>query len=314
MQAPGGEIAFLHLGQTHDDFPDVAAALGELNIGCRLVHLRECDGIDWSRIRGGNLRQCRGYHLQADFRDRLQALHARIAPLEFTNSLAVIQGSLDKADYLPLLDTAKIGIVPSYWPGPRGLSPLEITVAATGWDDFVVKPKVASKSWKTVRVRLDPAGVSLWLGGTPQPAHYGSREVAAGDLARDFAGEPWFAQRYIPTIETLGERSFVFLGGRFNHAVHKRPAAGHWLAHEFYGGHNRVCSAAVGDIRWAEKVHEVLVDRLGPLQYARIDALSENGRPLLLECELVVPRLFLREAGAVGRYAEIVGQYCGTLS
>lgn len=306
MITPEPAIAFLHLGQTHDEFPEVASALSRRGVQSRLVHLADADAADWTCYAATNVRECRGYHLDPNFLGTLERISTRIAPGDFTNSMAVVRGTLDKSVYLPLLERAGVRLVPTCWPRSSGGLDLEEVFEETGWNEWVMKPTVSSKSWKTCRVSRSGRGVSLWFAGTPAPRHYDSLAESAQFLSGELRQRAYCAQRYMPEIETHGEISLVFLGGRFSHAMRKTAAPGGWLAHEFYGGVNTPCTASRCDVYWAEGIQELLENQYGRLHYARIDAIPADGQLALLECELIVPRLFLREGCAVERYADVL--------
>lgn len=297
-------IAFLHLGQMHDDFPDVVAALGRLGVMGDPVLLDDTAVVDWSRYAAVNLRECRGYHLDGNFLERLEDLYRRVAPLPFVNPLAVARSALDKSAYLPALGARGVELVPTYWPASVG--DVGLLFEETGWDELVVKPVVSSKSWNTFLLRRTRAGVAVQSPGPPAPPRQFTMAECQQVLDAALAGRACCVQRFIPEVETRGETAFVFLGGALSHAVRKTVAAGGWLAHEFYGGTNAVYVPDSVEIAWAEDVYRHLVEQLGALHYARIDALPESGRLLLLECELIVPRLFLREAGALDHYAQVL--------
>jgi hypothetical protein len=110
-------------------------------------------------------------------------------------------------------------------------------------------------------------------------------------------------QQFMPEIFSRGELSFVFIDNEFSHAIRKTVAPGNWLAHEFFGGNNEYYQATVNEISWAEHIFTTLGQRYGDFLYARIDAIPDKQRLLLLECELMVPRLFLSEGHALERYA-----------
>jgi len=105
-----------------------------------------------------------------------------------------------------------------------------------------------------------------------------------------------------------GELSFVFLGGRFSHAVRKTVGDnGGWWAHERLGGRNYLYRPQPEEVAWAGSVHDALQSRYGSLRFGRIDGLrGENGQLLLLECELAIPRLLLPEGNAFDRYADMI--------
>lgn len=299
-------IAFLHLGQTHDEFPDVVAELSRRGVGSRLVPLADADAVDWTCYRAVNVRECRGYHRVPNFLEMLERIGERTAPLDLTNPMAVIRGTYDKSDYLPLLERAGVRVVPTRWYPPGARLDLAGVFEETGWAEFVLKPAVSSKSWKTCRVSRNGRGVSVRLAGEAAARCHPSLAEGERFLRFVYRRQAIGVQPYLKQIETGGETSLVFLGGRFSHAVRKTPAPGGWLAHEFYGGRNACCAVADSEIAWAEAIQELLVNRYGRLQYARIDVLAVGGDPALLECELAVPRLFLREGGAAGRYAEVL--------
>ena len=299
-------IAFAHLGQTHDEFPAVRTALAARGIACELVHLDRLDTWDPNEYAAVNVRECRGYHLDGGFLDKLEVMTRRTAPAICINSFAVARGTLDKAAYLPGLAEAGIDLVPTHWISAGNDWTLESVMRATGWLDLVVKPCVSSKSWQTFRLRQSPMGIELFAAGIPtQPTLLGL--AAANETLRQaLVGRAVCVQRFLPEIQRHGEVSFVFLGGAFSHAIRKTVAEGGWLAHEFYGGRNAVCEVDAADLAWAEQVHAAIVQRFGHLHYGRVDAIHEGRRWRLLECELVVPRLFLREGRAVERYASVL--------
>jgi len=107
----------------------------------------------------------------------------------------------------------------------------------------------------------------------------------------------------MPEILSRGELSFVFIDGKFSHAVQKTVARNNWLAHEFFGGKNEHYKAAVTEMNWAQDIYSRLSYKYGDFLYARIDSIPDGQKLRLLECELVVPRLFLREGHAFKKYA-----------
>jgi hypothetical protein len=99
-------------------------------------------------------------------------------------------------------------------------------------------------------------------------------------------------QPYLPSIETQGETSLLYFGGRLSHVVNKRPLAGEFRIQEEFGGqYGLVAEPAVGALALAEQV----LDAVGePLLYARIDVVPDaDGRWLLMEAELIEPDFYL---------------------
>ncbi len=309
MGHPAGLIALLHLGRIHDETPALRAFLADRGIATELVPLpsgTDGDTTDWGRFDRVSVRDCRDSHRHPYFLPRIRALAEHLATLKvpLANPLPVVLAGHTKSDYLPQLEREGVALIPSRWL-PRGWrGSLAGLLEACGWSEAVLKPAIGSKSWHTYRVRWEGPRLAI-------TAADGTTAVEAADadgwlerLAQD--GEVCL-QRFLPEICRAGEFSAVFLGGRFSHAVAKRVAAGGWIAHEGFGGRNQLWQACAAERRWAAAVEERLRRRFGVLPYARIDGIrAEGGELLLLECELVIPRLFLSEGEAFGRYAEVL--------
>ncbi len=98
----------------------------------------------------------------------------------------------------------------------------------------------------------------------------------------------------------------MFIDNKFSHAIRKTVAPDNWLAHEFFGGNNEYYQATAIEISWAEHIFKILSQKYDDFLYARIDAIPDNQRLLLLECELMVPRLFLNEGRALENYVQVM--------
>jgi glutathione synthase/RimK-type ligase-like ATP-grasp enzyme len=98
-------------------------------------------------------------------------------------------------------------------------------------------------------------------------------------------------QPYIPAIETEGETSLLFFGGRFSHAVNKRPVPGEFRIQVQFGGDYRPVDPTAEALKVAESVLSMIDE---PLLYARIDlAPGPDGAWLLMEAELIEPDFYL---------------------
>ena len=306
------QVVYLSLGAPHLEYPAVAAALADRGVDARLVHLDNVDAVDWPGVDLVNVRMCRGYHRDPRFLDRIERLHERLQQLPgravpMANHIGLLRDAVDKGRYLRLLADDGIGLIPTRWV-PRG-SKLRVAdvMDETGWDEVVIKPTVSSGSWRTIRVsRRGPstADSHFVLAGVQRAAPY---DRFAQDLV---ATHDVCVQRFMPSVLGRGELSFVFLGGRFSHAVRKTVGAqGGWWAHERLGGQNYPLDPTGREGEWAHHVHQALERRYGRLWFARVDALPDDDSTLrLLECELAIPRLLLPEGHAFGRYAETIAR------
>jgi hypothetical protein len=303
-------VAYVHLGQTHLEYTEAVSALAARGVEAKLIHLDEAETTDWARFDLVNIRMCRGFHLDARFLERIEALDTRLRALSgkrvrLANPLRLVRGALDKRRYLTDLEAEGVAIIPTRWVDRGAPLTLEAVMRETGWAHVVVKPAISSRSWQTYRV--SQGGVStapdthLVLNGQGTDEH--ERRFRALLRTHDVCVQP-----FMPDILARGELSFIFMAGAFSHAVRKTVGpGGGWFAHELLGGVNQPMEASPAQREWAEQVYAAIVRCYGPLHFARVDGIAgEDGRPRLLECELVIPRLLLREGNAFSTYAEAI--------
>jgi glutathione synthase/RimK-type ligase-like ATP-grasp enzyme len=113
-------------------------------------------------------------------------------------------------------------------------------------------------------------------------------------------------QPYLPRIDTEGETSLVFLGGRFPHAVRREP---------LLGGNGVRGAVVVADVlatvraveptdaqlSVAERTLDAVPGGRERLGYARVDIIPGPDGPVLLELEATDCFLFLSFASAAAR-------------
>jgi glutathione synthase/RimK-type ligase-like ATP-grasp enzyme len=137
---------------------------------------------------------------------------------------------------------------------------------------LVVKPAVSSGS----------RGAGRFAPGDP---------AAAAHLAGLVAQSDALVQPYVESVAERGERSLIFFGGEFSHAVDKVPAQGDYRVQEMYGGRYRSHAPTPAEQAAAERAlaaapaHELL--------YARVDMVEGPDGPQVMELELIEPELFL---------------------
>ena len=144
--------------------------------------------------------------------------------------------------------------------------------------DLVVKPAVSAGSFATIRVAAGDLGAVR--------AHH--LEHAERDL---------LVQPCLASVVAHGETNLVHFGGaggaRFSHAIHKGPR---WAGDREQS--RGLVEPTAAERALAAKVLSAVAARgLGEPVYARVDmAEGPDGRPLLMELELVEPALFLDRA------------------
>jgi hypothetical protein len=142
-----------------------------------------------------------------------------------------------------------------------------------GWDEVVIKPVVSAGSFRTER--------------------FSRGTVAAAQAFLDalVVNRDAMVQRWMPSVETYGERSLVWIDGAVTHAIRKTP--------RFSGGAEQVS----GEVAIAEDERAFAERALAPfaseLLYARVDMVRDaEGTLRLMELELIEPSLFLAQSTA----------------
>ena len=220
-----------------------------------------------------------GYH-----RDHERWMQACVtwaeAGVRMLNPATVIAWNSDKA-YLGRLAEQGVAIPPTIW--VDGVTPGDVDAAFDrfGAEAVIVKPRVSGGAWKTLR-------------------------LSRGEPLADAPDGPAMIQPYLPSIETEGETSLLFFGGRLSHVVNKRPIAGEFrIQFQFGGRYVRLPEPPPAAVALAEKTLAAIDE---DLLYARIDmARGPGGEWLLMEAELIEPDFYLGSAPEGGeRFAEAV--------
>ncbi len=220
-----------------------------------------------------------GYHL--DHARWLRACQAwQDAGVPMANPAAVLAWNSDKR-YLDALAQRGIAIPPTTWTDRVTRQQLDAAFEATGAEQLIVKPTVSGGAWKTQRLRR-------------------------GDVLDDTPDGDAMIQPYLSTIQTEGETSLLFFGGRLSHVVNKRPVNGDFRIQLQYGGlYTAVTTPPAGALALAEQTLAAIDT---PLLYARIDVVPDSdGRWLLMEAELIEPDFYLdHDPGAGAGFAQAV--------
>jgi hypothetical protein len=202
------------------------------------------------------------------------------AGVRMLNPASVVGWNSDKS-YLGRLGDKGVAIPPTAW--VEGVTQADVDAAFDrfGADTVVVKPRVSGGAWKTLR-------------------------LSRGDRLADAPEGPAMIQPYLPTIETEGETSLLYFGGRLSHVVNKRPVNGDFRIQTQYGGrYVALPTPPAGSLVLAEQTLAAIDE---DLLYARIDmAPDPAGNWLLMEAELIEPDFYLGAAPEGGaRFAEAV--------
>ena len=206
------------------------------------------------------------------------------------------------------LEAAGIPIVPTFWvetpdAKPGDADAFAARVAMHGWTDIVIKPTVSAGSFMTKRFAasaFDRAGVFL-------------RGCLDGTAAPDGRARTMMVQRYMPSVETVGERSLVWIDGAFTHAVHKHPR---------FDDQDEFVEATELTPDLVAFGERVMAHAPAGCRYARVDVIPRDDAPAgdgspawcLTELELIEPSLFFVYDGtgaAALRMARAIGGAVG---
>ena len=200
------------------------------------------------------------------------------AGLAVANPAEALRWNSDKT-YLARLADKGVPIPPTRWTDRVTQDQVDAAFAETGAPVLIVKPTVSAGAFHTLRL-------------TP------------GEVLSDAPEGAAMVQPYLKSIETEGETSLLFFGGRFSHAVNKRPVAGDFRIQVQFGGLYRAVTPDAAAMALAEQVLTAIDE---PLLYARIDVARDDGRWVLMEAELIEPDFYLDHDPANGAgFAEAV--------
>lgn len=98
----------------------------------------------------------------------------------------------------------------------------------------------------------------------------------------------------MPGVLAEGEYSLFLFGGRYSHAIVKRPAAGDFRVQPQFGGREEIWTASAAARSLAESA---LAAAPAATIYARVDMIGDGrGGLAIMELELIEPQLFLNFA------------------
>lgn len=266
------------LPEPDPDQEPLLAALRSAGLGAELLAW-DAPSADPSPFDLCVLRSCWNYFERPDefvaWIDRAAAVSRVVNPPE------VVRWNLHKS-YLAELEAGGVPIVPTVWFERGERADLRATLDERGWTDVVIKPTVSAASFSTRRFSLQ---------GAEEELGEGQRFLESLVAERDT-----MVQRYMPTVETSGERALVWIDGRLTHAVRKSP--------RFDDGVEQVSGAlpvSAAERRIAEAALRIASEAAAvPLLYGRVDVMqTETGGEDALavsELELMEPSLFLLQS------------------
>ncbi len=282
-------------GGLDEDSAPLLPLLDERGVTCRVASWDDAR-VDWSDATAVLARSTWDYF---DRRDEFVAWGGAVEATgtPFWPGADLIEWNSEKS-YLRTLEAAGIRGLPTVWSGPQD-DPVVAAAAvrARGWDDLVVKPNIGGGA----------LGLRRFTGALSSQ----SETLALVDHVRELGrtGGGAMLQPYLPDIAASGELSIFFCEGRVTHAVRKVAADGDFRVQPEHGGTFELEAPGREDLDLATLAVAAVAARSGaaPL-VVRVDLVGDlEGRPGVIEVELIEPRLFLRIApGAAIAYADAI--------
>lgn len=224
--------------------------------------------IQWDHFDAIIFRSCWNYYEQYPrFLEWLSVLdHAHIPVF---NPIETIRWNADK-HYLKDLEIKKIPTIPTRWYKKNNDIKLTDIIRQTGWNDLVVKPTIGARSHGVTRIKNARGFLSQW-------------KVNSLLKKTDIMVQP-----FIPEVTTHGEYSFVFIGGKYSHAVHKIPAKGNFLTNSY----KSTITPFSPDLSLMKQITHIASRMTLDTLYMRIDAMMIQDILSVVEIECIEPILY----------------------
>ncbi len=257
---------YAKLPTLNDDDRLLIQALAERGVDA-VPAVWDSPAVRWEEFRGVLVRSCWDYHLRLDeFRRWITRIEGVV-----WNPASLLRWNSHKR-YLRDLAARGVPVVPTQWLERGRPADLAQVLGGAAWREAVVKPAVSASAHGTWRTSAATAPAD-------QPRL--DAQLRAGDV---------MVQPLLPEVAAVGEWSLVFLGGRFSHAVLKRPGRDDYRVQWEFGG--SADSAVPPDALVADAAR-VMAAVPGEPVYARVDGVERDGHLMLMELELIEPHLFL---------------------
>ena len=226
-------------------------------------------GVNWQAYDGLLFRSVWDYHLlPVQFNRWLDTMAA--LGITTLNPVQVIKQNQHKF-YLRQLQLKGVEIIPTVFIERTDNLDLSGIETEHKWPKAILKPAVSANSYKTTLFNA---------------ADWRMVENDYRDVAKE---RELLLQPFMPEIITQGEVSLIFFNKQYSHAVLKQARPGDFRIQAEFGGEHQIFHPEKEVISTAENIISLIE---GPLLYARVDGLLQNGRFILMELEMLEPDLF----------------------
>jgi glutathione synthase/RimK-type ligase-like ATP-grasp enzyme len=229
------------------------------------------DRFDFETTKTAVIRSCWDYDQRVDdFHRRMREISKKT---ELVNDIDLILYNSSKF-YLKELKEKGINIIPTDF--IRSEREIDAVIDRFDADEIVIKPVISASGRNTFKgLKRD-------------------KEKYRDKILSILKKKSVMIQKYISTVETLGEKSVVVINGEITYVMLKKPAKDNFLVHLHHGG-TYIPTAAEEDERvFCRQILNTFDKK--PV-YMRVDLLRDekNNALMLLELELIEPNLYLSE-------------------
>lgn len=247
--------------------------------------------IDWNQYDYVIVRSTWDYQQYAD---KFLACLARIDNSSATllNPLQLIKWNIKK-HYLRDLEEQNITILPTQWFHRFDEQALLDCFDTFATDTLIIKPVLSANADDTFKLALDNVDEHL-------------KTLRACFLNRECMVQP-----FIKDVQSEGEYSLFYFGGKFSHGILKVPKKGDFRVQEEHGGELFSITPHHEGFEQMCKVSEKALSAM-PTQalYARVDLVRFNNDWAVMELELIEPSLYFNlDPQSPSRFVEAMLTY-----
>jgi len=159
----------------------------------------------------------------------------------------------------------------------------EITPA--NWNEIVIKPAITAGGFGLKKLKP---------GSEEATKHYnnilnrGYIQVAPDGTLYECPACDVIVQEYLLEITGKGEASLIYFGGKYSHAILKKPTQGDFRAHPMWKASMNIRNSSPTEIEFGYTILDKAPEKT---HYARIDMIPGE-HPIVIEVELIEPMLF----------------------
>lgn len=229
------------------------------------------DCFDFEKTKAAVIRSCWDYDQRVDeFHEKMRDISKKT---QLVNNINMILHNSSKF-YLKELKEKGIKIIPTDF--IRSEKEIDAVIDRFDADEIVIKPVISASGRDTFK-------------GLKQ-----DREKYRDKILSILKKKSVMIQKYISTVETLGEKSVVVINGEITYVMLKKPEKDNFLVHIHHGGTYTPVKAEEDEKEFCRQILNTFEKKTS---YMRVDLLrdEETNELMLLEMELIEPNLYLAE-------------------